>query len=200
VSRWPGNTDPDRLAPMRPFVRLGLLAVFVATLAAACATTTPAVPADHAATPPIGPPVADPAVRRAVVATLSPSEAESGGSVGQPEEVFEFRGTVLPRSVTGRAQRATPPANLGAALGPHYPVRAREDGVEGEANVWVVLGPSGEVTSTHVTEEAPQDHGFGDACMAMLRAPGMTWQPARDEAGQAVESQFSFRCAFRLAD
>lgn len=91
------------------------------------------------------------------------------------------------------------PAGLDTrALGAHYPAAARARGVPGQAFVRVTVSEDGDVTDVVRTREAPSGYGFGDACVAFVRAHGRGWRAPLDRAGRATP--FRFRCTFELAD
>jgi protein TonB len=90
-----------------------------------------------------------------------------------------------------------PPANADTILDRYFPQEEREQGIEGEAKVRVVLGPDGRATSVRVvTASRP---AFGNACRRMFRDPEMLFTPPLDAQGNAVSTQFDFRCDFEMA-
>ena len=76
--------------------------------------------------------------------------------------------------------------------------RATSPSLYARPSVHVVLSERGTVTRTEVVTEEPAGYGFGEACAAVLRDARLTWRPALDSDGQAVEAEFDYRCVFRL--
>ena len=80
-----------------------------------------------------------------------------------------------------------------------YPALARARGIgttSVKLGVW--LSSEGTPSDTVVLEDEPRWCGFAAACQQALRES--RWEPARDAAGNPMQSQFPFRCTFGFND
>jgi outer membrane biosynthesis protein TonB len=133
---------------------------------------------------PIGPP-GTPTGRR-VVGTATGALGGTGTGEAPPGPRF------VP--VSDLSRRPSPPGNLDALLERFYPRDERDQGVEGEATLRVVLGVDGRmVRSRVVTATRPS---FGEACRRLLRET--RWSTALDRDGQPVSTEIEFRCDFEV--
>jgi TonB family protein len=93
------------------------------------------------------------------------------------------------------SRRPAPPA-LDSLLRSHYPAEARQLAIGGVAVVRARIGTNGRVLSASVASETRP--GFGAACRKTLL--GSRWTPPLDRAGQAVMTDVSYTCRFRVDD
>jgi TonB family protein len=137
-----------------------------------------------------------------------PSAGSSGGSVVQ------LAGAPLAgwaTSTAGQGRAPAPPAAasftklsdlsrkprapaLDARLRDNYPPEQRRRGVEGQAEVQVVIERSGRVGEIRVISESAA--GFAEACRRTLR--GSLWGEPMGPDGQPVRTRLSYRCRFRI--
>jgi len=88
------------------------------------------------------------------------------------------------------------PEGMGAMLEQHYPPRAKAQGISGSALVRVRILADGRVSDIKLVRETG-DHGFGAACMKVLRLK--RWQPPLDKRGQPVATEIKFSCDFEVS-
>ncbi len=122
-----------------------------------------------------------------------------GSATGAPGGTGTGQAPAGPRIVAAAdlSRGPRPPANADAILDRYFPREEREQGIEGEAKVRVVLGPDGRATSVRVVNASRA--AFGDACRRMFRDPQMLFTPPLDAQGNPVATQFDFECAFEMA-
>ncbi len=89
-----------------------------------------------------------------------------------------------------------PPRNADSILERYFPAEERDQGIEGEATVRVMLGPDGRATSVRIVSSSRP--AFGTACQRMFRDPQMAFSPPLDRQGTAVSTQIDFNCAFDM--
>lgn len=119
----------------------------------------------------------------------------------------------LPRSVGARApvpsarpapavtplrdlSRKPRPPSLDAALRQNYPLEHRQRGVEGQAEVRVLITADGRVGQTNLVSESAA--GFGRACQNTLL--GTRWTEPMSQDGKAVNTRLTYRCRFEVGD
>lgn len=95
--------------------------------------------------------------------------------------------------VSDLSKRPVPPA-LDSALAQFYPSSLRNQGVEGEALVRVVLSKDGKVAQTTAVSESHP--GFAPACERALRTS--RWEPPIDKQGNPTMTALKYRCRFRV--
>jgi outer membrane biosynthesis protein TonB len=96
-------------------------------------------------------------------------------------------------SVSDLSKRPIPP-QLDSALARFYPASLRNQGIEGEALIRVVLGKDGRVSETHAVSESHP--GFAPACEKALRTS--RWDPPIDKHGNPTRTALKYRCRFRV--
>jgi len=135
---------------------------------------------------PIGPP-GTPTGRR-VVGT--PGGAVGGTGTGQAP--------AGPRIVSAEnlSRGPRPPSNADTILERYFPSEERDQGIEGEAVVRVVLGPDGRATTVRIVSSSRAS--FGNACRRMFRDPQMRFTPPLDAQGNPVSTEIDFNCAFDM--
>lgn len=89
-----------------------------------------------------------------------------------------------------------PPSSSDAILERYFPTEERDQGIEGEASVRVMLGPDGRATSVRIVSSSRAS--FGNACRRMFRDPQMVFTPPLDRQGNPVSTQIDFNCAFDM--
>lgn len=95
--------------------------------------------------------------------------------------------------VSDLSKRPVPPA-LDSALAQFYPASLRNQGVEGEALIRVVLSKDGKVAQTAAVSESHP--GFAPACEKALRTS--RWEPPVDKQGNPTMTALKYRCRFRV--
>ncbi len=112
-------------------------------------------------------------------------------------------GTALPRASTIAEGPVSPgdlskaprqPSNLNDVLERNYPVAARQQEIEGDAKVSMVIGPDGKVSQVNVVSQTWK--GFGEACKRTLI--GSQWGPPLDKQGNPVSVRVPFTCRFEI--
>ncbi len=83
---------------------------------------------------------------------------------------------------------------LDAALRQNYPAELRRRGMEGQAEVRVVIDPRGRVGEIAIVSESAA--GFADACRKTLI--GSRWSEPLDRDGQPVSTRLTYRCRFQI--
>jgi TonB family protein len=86
------------------------------------------------------------------------------------------------------------PPRLGATLSRNYPRSLRQQGVEGQALVSVLLTRNGQVEQAEIVSESAV--GFGQACRKSLLES--QWSTPRDKAGRAARTRLRYRCRFQV--
>jgi periplasmic protein TonB len=84
--------------------------------------------------------------------------------------------------------------SLDAALRHNYPAELRRRGMEGQAEVRVVIDPRGRVGELAVVSETAS--GFAEACKRTLL--GSTWSEPLDSEGRPVSTRLTYRCRFQI--
>jgi protein TonB len=84
--------------------------------------------------------------------------------------------------------------SLDAALRQNYPPELRRRGMEGQAEVRVVIDRRGRVGELAVVSETAS--GFAEACKRTLL--GSTWSEPLDREGRAVSTRLTYRCRFQI--
>ena len=93
------------------------------------------------------------------------------------------------------ARKPRPPP-LDAALRRNYPADHRRRGVEGQAEVRVLITADGRVGQTDVLSESGA--GFGRACRDTLL--GTRWSQPVSQEGRPVNTLLTYRCRFKVGD
>lgn len=88
------------------------------------------------------------------------------------------------------------PPSLDAALRRHYPADHRRSGVEGQAEVRVLVTAAGRVGRADVVSESAA--GFGRACQETLL--GTQWSAPVSQDGKSVNTLLTYRCRFKVGD
>ena len=83
---------------------------------------------------------------------------------------------------------------LDAALRDNYPLDQRRRGVEGQAEVHVMIERNGRVGEIQVISESSA--GFAEACRRTLR--GSSWSEPLGRDGHPVRTRLTYRCRFRI--
>ena len=83
---------------------------------------------------------------------------------------------------------------LDAALRDNYPAEQRWRGVEGHAEVQVMIESDGRVGDISVLSESAA--GFAEACRRTLR--GSAWSEPLGHDGRPVRTRLTYRCRFRI--
>lgn len=130
------------------------------------------------------------------------------GPIGRPDAVVSGRsrdgvaggviggtGTGVVVDVGDLSSRPIPPT-LKQKLENLYPKKARQEGVEGEADARLFIGPDGLPGKIRILSEAPAGYGFGEACKKALQ--GERWKPPIDREGKPVTTRVTFRCGFEI--
>jgi len=174
---------------------------------------TPPRPAPPALTP-VGPEPSEPAIEpvtapEALLAAGPPADSgtvarvpgaaiaawsTSGGApqAPQPERTLARPSPAFTKlSDLSRKPRA--PA-LDAALRDNYPAEQRRRGVEGQAEVQVMIEGNGRVGEIQVLSESSP--GFAEACRRTLR--GSLWSEPVGRDGRPVRTRLTYRCRFRV--
>jgi outer membrane biosynthesis protein TonB len=84
--------------------------------------------------------------------------------------------------------------SLNAALRQNYPPELRRRGMEGQAEVRVVIDRRGRVGELAVVSETA--NGFAEACRRTLL--GSTWSEPLDREGRPVSTRLTYRCRFQI--
>jgi protein TonB len=84
--------------------------------------------------------------------------------------------------------------SLDAALRRNYPAELRRRGIEGQAEVRVVVDRRGQIGEVAVVSESAA--GFADACRKTLL--GSRWSEPLDRDGRAVNTRLTYRCRFEI--
>lgn len=88
------------------------------------------------------------------------------------------------------------PPSLDAALRRNYPADHRRRGIEGQAEVRVLVTADGRVGHASVVSESAA--GFGRACHDTLL--GTRWSEPVSQDGKAVNTLLTYRCRFEVGD
>lgn len=165
-----------------------------------------------AAEPPAEPPPepANPSATPLVLAGLSMSNAGVGVPAGFGASPLPIRSRAaapspnpVPTAVPTAPPVLTPvsdlskkpiPPQLDSALAKFYPAGLRNQGVEGEALIRVVLAKDGKVAQTTAVSESHS--GFAPACERALRTS--RWEPPIDKSGNPTMTALKYRCRFRV--
>lgn len=104
---------------------------------------------------------------------------------------------VVPFKSLGR--RAAPPTGVdfNSLLEKHFPAKARQQGVEGKAQMRIRILPSGRLGKISVLKEYPKGFDFGAHCRKMLQSAG-TWVAPLDKSGKPVATDVPFNCSFEF--
>jgi outer membrane biosynthesis protein TonB len=140
---------------------------------------------------------------------VDPGSGESReGPIGRPDAVVTGRsrdgiiggiigGTGIGVVVdVGDLSRQPIPPTLKAKLEKLYPKKARQEGVEGQADARLFIGPNGEPAKIRILNEDPLGYDFGAACKKALQ--GEKWKPPIDKDGKPVTTRVTFRCGFEI--
>jgi protein TonB len=140
---------------------------------------------------------------------MDPGSGESRqGPIGRPDAVVTGRsrdgivggiigGTGIGVVVdVGDLSSQPIPPTLKAKLEKLYPKKARQEGVEGQVDVRLFVGPNGLPAKIRVLNEDPLGYAFGDACKRALK--GEKWKPPIDKDGKPVTTRVTFRCGFEI--
>jgi TonB family protein len=84
--------------------------------------------------------------------------------------------------------------SLDASLRQHYPDELRRRGVEGQAEVRVIVSARGRVEHVSVVSETAA--GFAQACKNTLL--GSQWSEPLDREGKPVNTRLTYRCRFQV--
>jgi TonB family protein len=84
--------------------------------------------------------------------------------------------------------------SLDAALRDNYPPELRRRGLDGQAEVRVVITPGGRVSEIAVVSESAS--GFAEACRRTLL--GSRWSEPLDRDGRPVSTRLTYRCRFQV--
>lgn len=95
--------------------------------------------------------------------------------------------------VSDLSRKPVPP-QLDTALAQFYPPSLRNQGIEGEALIRVVLGKDGKVAKTSALSESHS--GFAPACEKALRTS--RWEPPIDKSGNPTMTAVKYRCRFKV--
>jgi periplasmic protein TonB len=157
-------------------------------------------------------PVPEPERAAAPAAMLDDSGlAPTGGVIAAPGAPFGALVTTASpvRASRQRAAAARPPAalarlsdlsrrprapSLDAALRQNYPAEKRRRGIEGQAEVRLVIDPSGRVVQVAIVSESAA--GFADACRKTVL--GSRWSEPLDRDGNPVSTRLTYRCRFQI--
>jgi TonB family protein len=119
---------------------------------------------------------------------------------GRPDGVEGGTGTgpstapaVVPAASLSRATR--PPSSISAVLERNYPREAREQEIEGETLVKLIIRSDGTPSNVRVLRGG--DNGFGAACRRTLLEGGR-WVPPLGANGEAVATEVEFTCSFEV--
>jgi len=140
---------------------------------------------------------------------VDPGSGESReGPIGRPDAVVTGRsrdgivggivgGTGIGVVVdVGDLSSAPIPPTLKAKLEKLYPKKARQEGVEGNVDARLYIGPNGLPAKIRVLSEDPPGYDFGAACKRALQ--GEKWKPPIDKDGKPVTTRVTFRCGFQI--
>jgi outer membrane biosynthesis protein TonB len=140
---------------------------------------------------------------------VDPGSGESReGPIGRPDAVVTGRsrdgviggiigGTGIGVVVdVGDLSSAPIPPTLKAKLEKLYPKKARQEGVQGNADARLYIGPNGLPAKIRILTEDPLGYGFGEACKKALQ--GEKWKPPIDKDGKPVTTRVTFRCGFEI--
>jgi periplasmic protein TonB len=121
----------------------------------------------------------------------SPRETRAGDFAG-PSAAVPTRAPALAKlSDLSRKPRAP---SLDASLRQNYPLELRRRGVEGQAEVRVIVSPLGRVEHVSVASESAP--GFGQACKTTLLAS--RWTEPLDRNGNPIGTRLTYRCRFQM--
>jgi TonB family protein len=84
--------------------------------------------------------------------------------------------------------------SLDASLRQNYPLDLRRRGVEGQAEVRVIIDPLGRVEHVSILSESAA--GFGQACKRTLL--GSRWTEPLDRDGNPIGTRLTYRCRFQV--
>jgi outer membrane biosynthesis protein TonB len=140
---------------------------------------------------------------------MDPGSGESReGPIGKPDAVVTGRsrdgvvggiigGTGIGVVVdVGDLSRAPIPPSLKRKLEKLYPKKAKQEGVEGEARVRLMIGPKGLPAKVRLITEDPPGYDFGKICIKTVN--GEAWKPPLDKDGKPVTTRVTFRCGFEI--
>ncbi|MGB5285217.1 MAG: energy transducer TonB [Polyangiales bacterium] len=140
---------------------------------------------------------------------MDPGSGESReGPIGKPDAVVTGRsrdgvvggilgGTGIGVVVdVGDLSRQPIPPSLKKKLEKLYPKKARQEGVEGDAVLRLLIGPSGLPSKVRIVSENPGGYDFGKACIRTLQ--GERWKPPLDKDGKPVTTPVSYRCGYEI--
>ena len=127
----------------------------------------------------------------APVAAWAPSAAPPSAA---PPTRAPLPGAAAPFAKLSDLSRKPRAPALDAALRDNYPPEQRRRGVEGQAEVQVVIERSGRVGEISVLSETAA--GFAEACRRTLR--GSVWSEPIGSDGRPVRTRLSYRCRFRI--
>jgi outer membrane biosynthesis protein TonB len=120
-----------------------------------------------------------------------PTRGQPDGAVAPVRRAPEPSPTLTP--VSDLSKKPNPPA-LDGALARFYPASLRNQGIEGEALMDVVLSRDGKVVRTRAVSESHP--GFAQACEKALGTS--RWEPPIDRRGQPTMTSLKYRCRFRI--
>lgn len=119
------------------------------------------------------------------------SRGQSEAAAAPARRVADPSPTLTP--VSDLSKKPRPPA-LDGALVRFYPASLRNQGIEGEALMDVVLSRDGNVFRTRAVSESHP--GFAQACEKALRTS--RWEPPIDRQGKPTMTALKYRCRFRI--
>jgi outer membrane biosynthesis protein TonB len=179
----------------------------------------PEPPKPPVAEPPPAPELSEPPARPEP-STAPPALLADSGFASGPGIVQRSDGTIAALAMAGVAPRAEPlerspglgrppsaplaklsdlsrkpvAPSLDAALRQNYPSELRRRGMEGQAEVRVVIDRRGRVGELAVVSETAS--GFAEACKRTLL--GSTWSEPLDRDGRPVSTRLTYRCRFQI--
>jgi periplasmic protein TonB len=118
----------------------------------------------------------------------APSETSAPRQIAAPPPAAQ---TLTP--VSDLSKKPVPP-RLDSALVRFYPPGLRNQGIEGEAMIRVVLAKDGKVAQTSAVSESHP--GFAPACEKALRTSH--WEAPIDKSGNPTMTALKYRCRFRV--
>ncbi len=119
-----------------------------------------------------------------------------GGTATAPPPAPATKQVEPPVVALGDLSRRPRPPSLDGELERHYPAELRRRGVEGVAEVGLVVNAAGRVARVEILSETAS--GFANACRATLL--GTEWSPPLDRAGVPVATRLKYRCRFEVED